>query len=110
MIKLSGILVVAVGFALRFNTRLVVMAAGLATGLVAGLSFHEIIGLFGKYFVENRSMVLPVVLAAPVIGLLERHGLQERAETLIRRVRAATAGRVLLLYTAVRQISISVRG
>ena len=108
MIKLIGILVVAVGFALRFNTLLVVMAAGIATGLVAGLSFHEVIELFGKYFVENRYMVLPVVLVAPVIGLLERHGLQERAETLIRRVRAATAGRVLLLYTAVRQISISV--
>lgn len=108
MIKLIGILVVAVGFALRFNTLLVVMAAGMVTGLVAGLSFHEIIGLFGKYFVENRYMVLPVVLVAPVIGLLERHGLQERAETLIRRVRAATAGRVLLLYTAVRQVSISV--
>ena len=108
MIKLIGILVVAVGFALRFNTLLVVMGAGIATGLVAGLSFNEIIGLFGKYFVENRYMVLPVVLVAPVIGLLERHGLQERAETLIRRVRAATAGRVLLLYTAVRQLSISV--
>ena len=47
-----------------------------------------------------------MVLVAPVIGLLERHGLQDRAETLIRRVRAATAGRVLLRYTAVRQISI----
>ena len=108
MIKLIGIVVVAVGFALRFNTLLVVMAAGIATGLAAGLSFNEVIGLFGKYFVENRYMVLPVVLVAPVIGLLERHGLQERAETLIRRVRAATAGRVLLLYTAVRQVSISV--
>ena len=107
MIKLIGIAVVALGFALRFNTLLVVMAAGVATGLAAGMSFNEIIALFGKYFVENRYMVLPVVLVAPVIGLLERHGLQERAETLIRGARAATAGRVVLLYTAVRQISIS---
>ena len=107
MIKLIGILVVALGFALRFNTLLVVMAAGIATGLVAGMSFHEIMGLFGKYFVENRYMTLPIVLMVPVIGLLERYGLQERAETLIRRSRAATAGRVLLLYCAVRQISIS---
>ena len=37
MIKLIGILVVAVGFALRFNTLLVVMAAGIVTGLVAGM-------------------------------------------------------------------------
>lgn len=107
MIKLIGILVVAVGFALRFNTLLVVMAAGIVTGLVAGMSFHEIMELFGRFFVENRYMTLPVVLIVPVIGLLERHGLQERAETLIRQAKAATAGRVILLYTAVRQISIA---
>lgn len=107
MIKLIGILVVAVGFALRFNTLLVVLAAGVITGLVAGMSLNEIVELFGKYFVDNRYMVLPVVLVAPVIGLLERYGLQERAETLIRKAKAATAGRVVLLYTAVRQLSIS---
>ena len=108
MIKLVGILVVIVGFGLRFNTLLVVMAAGLATGLAAGMSFNEVVALFGRYFVENRYMTLPVVLMVPVIGLLERHGLQERAETLIRRAKKATAGRVLLLYTAVRQISVSI--
>jgi uncharacterized membrane protein len=107
MIKLIGILVVAAGFALRFNTLLVVMAAGIATGLVAGMSFHDVMEQFGRFFVENRYMTLPIVLMLPVVGLLERHGLQERAETLIKSARAATAGRVLLLYTAVRQISIA---
>jgi uncharacterized membrane protein len=107
MIKLVGVLVVAIGFALRFNTLLVVMAAGIATGLCAGLSFHEIMTQFGRYFVENRYMTLPVVLIVPVIGLLERYGLQEHAERFIRGTRAATAGRVLLLYTAVRQIAIA---
>ncbi len=107
MIKLVGILVVAVGFGLRFNTLLVVMAAGIITGLVAGMSFHEIMELFGKYFVENRYMTLPIVLMVPLIGLLERHGLQERAETLIRRAKSATAGRVILLYTLVRQLAIA---
>jgi uncharacterized membrane protein len=107
MIKLIGILIVALGFALRFNTLLVVVAAGVATGLVAGMSFNEVMGLFGKYFVESRYVTLTVVLVLPVMGLLERHGLKERAETLIRQAKAATAGRVVLLYTAVRQISIS---
>ena len=83
------------------------MAAGIITGLVAGMSFHEIMELFGKYFVENRYMTLPVVLMVPLIGLLERHGLQERAETLIRRTKSATAGRVILLYTLVRQVTIA---
>ena len=107
MIKLIGILVVGVGFALRLNTLLVVMAAGIVTGLVAGMSFNEIMALSGKYFVENRYMTLPVVLMVPLIGLLEKHGLQERAETLIRRAGSATAGRVLLCYTAVRQVSVA---
>jgi len=107
MIKLIGILVVAVGFALRLNTLLVVMAAGVVTGLVAGMPFNDIIAQFGKFFVENRYMTLPVVLVLPVIGLLERHGLKERAATLIGRSKAASAGSVLLFYTAVRQISIS---
>jgi uncharacterized membrane protein len=107
MIKLIGIAVVAAGFALRFNTLVVVLAAGIVTGLVAGMSFHEVLALFGKYFVENRYMTLPIVLMLPVVGILERYGLQERAETLIRRMKAATAGRVLLCYTAVRQLTIA---
>lgn len=107
MIKLIGILVVLLGFGLRFNTLLVVMAAGIATGLVAGMSFNEIMGLFGKYFVENRNVTLLVILMLPVVGLLERYGLRERAETLIRQVKTATAGRVLLVYTAIRQVSIA---
>ncbi|MDB6115746.1 MAG: hypothetical protein JWQ62_2691 [Lacunisphaera sp.] len=105
---LIGILVVAVGFALRFNTLLVVMAAGVITGLVAGMSCNEVMALFGKYFVENRYMTLPIVLMVPLIGLLEKHGLQERAEILIRRAKSATAGRVILLYTLVRQLTIAI--
>jgi uncharacterized membrane protein len=43
------------------------------------------------------------VLAA--IGLMERAGLQERARALIGRVRTATAGRILIVYLGVRQLS-----
>jgi uncharacterized membrane protein len=107
MIKLIGIVIVAAGFALRFNTLLVVMAAGIGTGLVAGMSFDEIMALFGQYFVENRYVTLVALLVLPMVGLLERYGLRERAEMLVHRAKAATAGRVLLLYTAIRQISIS---
>ena len=105
---LIGILVVGLGFALRLNTLLVVMAAGVITGLVAGMSINEIMELFGKYFIENRYMTLTVVLMMPVVGLLERYGLRERAETLIKKTKSATAGRVLILYTAIRQISVAV--
>lgn len=102
MIKLIGIAVVAVGFALRLNPLLVVVAAGIATGLAAGLSLHEVMALFGTYFVENRFMTLPVLLMLPVVGLLERHGLRERVASLIRQSAGATTGRVLLSYHALR--------
>ncbi|HVU18692.1 MAG TPA: DUF969 domain-containing protein [Candidatus Didemnitutus sp.] len=107
MIKLIGILVVAVGFGLRINTLVVVLAAGFATGWAAGLPLAQVVELFGRSFVENRYMTLPVVLMVPLIGLLERNGLQERAVALIKQARAATAGRVILLYALARQISVA---
>lgn len=107
MIKLIGIAVVALGFAFRVNTLLVIVVAGVATGLVSGMSFDAIVTQFGAAFVENRYMTLPVVLMLPLVGMLEKHGLRERAEVLIKRTKAATAGRVLLTYSAARQISIS---
>lgn len=103
MIKLIGILLVALGLALRLNTLLSVLAAGIVTGLIAGFSLDEIMRMLGTFFVDNRFMTLPVILMMPVIGLLEKYGLQERAAILIRQAGAATAGRVLLLYQGVRE-------
>ena len=68
----------------------------------------DILALFGQGFVDSRFVTMTIVLMVPLIGLLERHGLQEQAGNLIRRSRAATAGRVVLLYAAVRQLLISV--
>src|SRR5690606_3994214 len=39
----------------------------------------------------------------PVVGLLEKYGLQERAALLIRRAGGASAGRVLWLYQVMRE-------
>ncbi|MED0675393.1 DUF969 domain-containing protein [Aneurinibacillus thermoaerophilus] len=108
MIKLIGILVVALGFAFRFNTLLVVMVAGIVTGLVSGMSLNEVMALFGKFFVENRYMSLAIVLSLPVIGVLERYGLKERAEALIRKAKNATTGRVLLTYLLIREASAAI--
>jgi len=107
MIKLIGIAIIAAGFALRFNTLLVVLAAGIATGLVAGMPFNAIMEEFGRLFLANRYVTLAAVMMLPVVGLLERYGLRERAETLIKRFTAATAGRMILLYTGARQVSIA---
>jgi uncharacterized membrane protein len=107
MLTLIGILFMALGFAFRLNPLVVVVVAGLSTGWAAGMSLDEVMEQFGRLFLENRYMTLPVLLVFPAVGLLERHGMKEQAETLVRRVRAATAGRVLLAYTAFRQLTIA---
>ncbi len=48
-----------------------------------------------------------VWLVLPVIGLLERAGLKERARTVIAGIPAATTGRVLSIYFTVRQVTAS---
>ncbi len=44
-------------------------------------------------------------ITLPVIGLLERHGLKERARHLITRLAGLTTGRFLALYLLLRQIT-----
>ena len=104
MLPLIGIVIVVAGFALRFNPLLVVTVAGLATGLASGLGLVEVIAAFGKAFAESRYIAI-VWLVVPVIGLLERAGLKERARAVIAGIPAATTGRVLMLYFAIRQVT-----
>jgi uncharacterized membrane protein len=101
---LLGIALVVAGFALRLNPMLVVTAAAIVTGLLGGMDFIEVISTFGKAFNDNRIIAI-VWIVLPVIGLLERHGLQQRAAHLIRSLKGATVGRLLVLYLAYRQVT-----
>lgn len=101
---LAGIAIVVVGFALRFNPLLVVVAAALATGVLAGLDLVAVIEALGKAFTDNRYISVTWIIL-PVIGLLERYGLQQRARTLIEAVRGATMGKLLVSYLLFRQIT-----
>ncbi len=103
MLTLLGVGVVIVGFLIRLNPLLVIAASVAVTGWAAGFGPVEIISAFGKAYNENR-YVSGVWIVLPVIGLLERYGLQERARILIGRVHAATTGRLLLIYFVVRQL------
>ncbi len=100
---LSGIAVMVAGFALRrINPLLVVLLAAAASGLAAGLDPLALIAAFGKAFNDTR-YVSAVWLVLPVIGLLERHGLQERARSLIAGLKGATLPRLLTGYLLLRQ-------
>ena len=104
MIVLLGVLVVVVGFALRFNPLLVVTVAGITYALLGGLSPLHVLDAFGTGFAASRSISIAFIVL-PVIGLLERYGLQQRAKMLISHAATLTAGRLLLVYLFIRQLA-----
>ena len=104
---LLGILLVVGGFALKLNPMLVVTASAIVTGLIAGMGPVEVVSTFGKAFNDNRIIAI-VWIVLPVVGSLERFGLQQRAAALIRSLKNATTGRLLILYLAYRQITAAI--
>ncbi|MDI1294564.1 MAG: DUF969 domain-containing protein [bacterium] len=100
---LLGIGVIVVGFMLRFNPLLVILASAIVTGLAAGLDPIAILSAFGKAFNDARYVSI-IWIVLPVVGLLEANGLQERARSLIDAMRGATVGRFLTGYLLLRQL------
>ena len=99
---LLGIAVVVLGFVLRFNPVIVVVGAGLVSGVAAGKSIPELLALLGESFVSNRALLM-FALTLPTIGLLERAGLREHALRWIAGLRGLTLSRLLAGYLLVRQ-------
>lgn len=104
IIKLIGVLIIVIGFMLKLDTIAVVLVAGLATGLVAGMGFVEILEVLGGAFVSTRYMTL-LLLTLAVVGILERNGLRERAEICISKLKSATCGKVMSLYVFIRTVA-----
>lgn len=101
---LIGVAVITAGLALRLNTLLVILCAGIVTGLVADMPVKEILQALGQSFTKNRYMSL-FILVLPMIGILERHGLRERSEQLISSIKNASSGRVLMVYVLFRKLT-----
>lgn len=102
---LIGIAVIILGFLMRFNPVLVVIAAGIVTGLAARMSLGDIMEKLGEGFLNTRNLPLILLLPLGVIGLLERHGLKEQAHKWISRIKSATSGRLLIVYLFVREVT-----
>ena len=100
---LLGVAVVVIGFVLRLNPVIVVVSAGLVSGLTAGMPLPDLLALLGESFVSNRALLL-FAFTLPTIGLLERAGLREHALGWIERLRGVTLPRLLMAYLGVRQL------
>ena len=97
LIKLLGVLIVIVGFALKLDSILIIFLALITTGIVGGLGVGGLLETIGTNFVANRSMAIFMMILL-VTGTLERNGLREAAANLIKKVKSATAGKLIAVY------------
>jgi len=107
MLILLGVAVIVVGFAIRLNPLLVVVLAAMTSGWFAGLSPLQVVAAFGKAFNENR-FVSTAYLVLPLVGVLERAGLRERAAAIVSGLRGVSVGRLLVSYMVFRQVTTAV--
>ncbi|XCP84130.1 DUF969 domain-containing protein [Roseburia hominis] len=101
LIKLLGVVIVIVGFALKLDSILIIFLALITTGIVGGLGVEGLLETIGTNFVANRSMAIFIMILL-VTGTLERNGLREAAADLIKKVKGATAGKLVCAYGILR--------
>ncbi|MFU2206936.1 DUF969 domain-containing protein [Streptococcus pluranimalium] len=103
-IKLIGILIIVLGFILKFDTIATVVVAGLVTAFVSGISFPEFLEMLGQEFTNQRIMTI-FIITLPLVGLSETYGLKQRAIYLIKRMKGLTVGRFYTVYLIIREIA-----
>ena len=102
-IRLIGIAIVVIGFALKLDSILIIVLAAVATALASGIDAISFLEAFGQGFVANRNITI-FILVMLVTGTLERNGLREASSSLIGRVKGATSGVVIAVYGIIRGI------
>lgn len=103
MIKLIGILIIILGFALKLDSILIIMLSAIVTAVAGGLTPTEFLTTLGETFVNNRSMAI-FILIMFVTGTLERNGLKEAAAKLIGKIKNPSSGKVIAAYGVMRGI------
>lgn len=103
LLPLLGVLIVIVGFALKFDAILIVMVALIVTAFTGGLGLTSMLETLGTTFVNNRGMAIFIIIMLAT-GTLERNGLKESAATLIKRFKKVSAGVIIDIYGVFRII------
>lgn len=101
LLKLVGILIVVVGFALKLDSILIIFISAIVTAAVGGLGVNGLLEQLGTNFVANRSMAIFIIILL-VTGTLERNGLRDGAAALIGKFKGVTSGAIVCIYGIVR--------
>jgi uncharacterized membrane protein len=104
MSPLWAIALLIVGFVLRVHPPLVVIASALVAGALSQRAFLDILALIGSSFRSSRTLMV-LVLALPLIALIEHEGLREWLKQRFAGRAGLTLKRVLLGYFSIRQLT-----
>lgn len=102
-IKLVGIVIIVLGFVLKFDAIATVVVAGLVTALVSGMSLVEFLTVLGENFTSQRVVTI-FLLTLPLVGLAEKYGLRHRAIQMMKSIKSLTAGSFYSLYVFLRLV------
>ncbi|MBS0360544.1 MAG: DUF969 domain-containing protein [Proteobacteria bacterium] len=108
MLILLGVGVIVVGFAVGLNPLLVVVIAAFTSGLLAHMTPLQVLAAFGHAYNENRFVSIAYLVVLPLVGTLERAGVREQAARIIARLRGVSAGRFLISYMVLRQLTTAI--
>ncbi len=101
--ELLGILIIIIGFGLKFNAIAIIFLAALVTAMVNGIELVTFLEILGTSFTSNRSMTI-FILIMFVAGTLERNGLKENILKLISKTEGASPGKIIGVYGFIRSI------
>lgn len=100
--------VITLAFILRLHPMLAVILAALTACLTAHIPLIQILNIIGTGFIKTRNLSLLVLLPLAVIGLMERHGIREKAQQFIASIKSVTVGKLLIIYLLLRQLTASI--
>ena len=103
MIKLIGVFIVIIGFALNLNPIAIIIVSAIVTAFTGGIGAVGLLSTLGNAFVNNRSMCIFIAVMF-ITGTLERNGLKAAATKLISKVKNSTPGMVIGAYGVMRVI------
>lgn len=101
LIKLLGILIIIIGFALKKDAILIILASAIVTALVGGLGISGLLTTLGESFVNNRSIGIFIIIIF-VTSTLEKNGLKEVAKSLISKLKNVSSGIIIAIYGIMR--------
>lgn len=101
LIKLLGILIIIIGFALKKDAILIIISSAIVTALVGGLGINGLLEVLGSSFINNRSIAIFIVIIL-VTSTLEINGLKEVAKNLISKIKNISSGSIIGIYAVMR--------